>query len=121
MKHAPITEKSEPDFAHGESDLPFGAARPFDVPRLAIAQLTWAARRALASVAPGCPFEQRYFDVANRCATLLATRVPHWRRAPRNAGLIRQLLEFGTGLQQRAIGRQAAIALEGPFAAEAKP
>jgi len=94
-------------------------AQTYEISLPAIEQLTSDARRALAAVAWHSPIALRRFDLADRSVILLAATVPHGRRVPRDAALIRRSLEFGTGVQLRAIGRLAVVAIELPFAREA--
>jgi len=83
-----------------------------------LGKLLWAAKRALAAVAPASPVSQRTFKLRDRAVILLAARITHARRIPREPELIRRTLMFGTGLQLRAIGRLAIVAIELPFARE---
>jgi hypothetical protein len=95
-------------------------ARAYEISPLALEQLTWDARRALKAVARHSSIALRRFDLADRSVILLAATVPHGRRVPRDAALIRRSLELGTGVQLRAIGRLAVVAIELPFAREAQ-
>ena len=94
-------------------------ARAYEISPLAIEQLTGDARRALKAVARHSSIALRRFDLSDRSVILLAATVPHSRRVPRDAALIRRSLELGTGVQLRAIGRLAVVAIELPFAREA--
>ena len=88
---------------------------------LGMSQLARAAEDAVRIAAPTSPVLRRSFDLADRRILIFAARVPHGRRAPREPGLIRLALELGTGLQLRAIGGLAIVAIEVPFVAESLP
>ena len=76
-----------------------------------LAQLLVGARRAIAAIQPDSATIERHTRLGDHLLILLAARALGERRVPRDARLVRDTLAFGTGLQLRAIGKLAIVAM----------
>lgn len=92
--------------------------RRLAIPLPQVTRLIRYARSALAIVAPRRPVAERVILLGGRRFVVLAARRAYGRQVPRSPDLIRLALGSGAGLQLRAIGRLAVVAIELPFASE---